>query len=189
MPLCRWVRAVTLGCLLLAMPAVAQTSIYTEEPLPTAVKNNDTPAVIRALLKGESPNQRDSLGIPVLAVAAQLGDVNTVKALLAHGAQPDVPDNEGNAALAHAAWRGHADVVQLLLAAKPSPRIERENRQGETPLMLAAKNGRYEVAAVLLKAGAAVDAADYAGHTPYWHARNNRHARVVRLLQDAGGKD
>jgi uncharacterized protein len=186
---CRWALAVTFGCVLLGAPAAAQKSLYAEEPLPEAVRNSDTPAVVRALLKGESPNQRTLAGIPVVAVAAQLGDVETVKALLAHGAQADLADNDGNAALAHAAWSGNTTVVRLLLAAKPAPRLDRDNRQGETPLLLAAKGGRYDVAALLIKAGADVNATDYAGHTALWHARNNRHNRVVRLLQENGGKD
>jgi ankyrin repeat protein len=179
---CRWAAVALFAIAAQPVSALAQLSIYAEEPLVSAVKNNDAAGAVRALFKGESPNQRDSMGIPALALAAQFGDEKTVTVLLQHGAAIDLTDNAGNAPLAHAAARGHIEVLRLLLAAKP--RIDRENRQGETPLMMAAKNGHYDVVRELIRVGAAVN-----GHTPYWHARVNRHTRVVRLLQEHGGKE
>jgi len=185
---CRWLLAsIALGVLGWASTSVAQTSVFAEEPVVTMVKSNDLPGLQRALLRGESPNTRDGSGIPALAVAAQFGALDAVNALLQFKANIDILDTEGNTALAHAAARGHLDIVRVLLAAKAQ--VNRENRQGETPLMLAARSGRVDVVAELLKAGAAVDAADYAGHTAVYHARVNRQPRVLRLLQEAGGKE
>lgn len=166
---------------------MAQTSVFAEEPVVTMVKSGDLPGLQRALLRGESPNTRDGAGIPALAIAAQFGALDAVKALLEFKANIDILDTEGNTALAHAASRGHLEIVRVLLAARAQ--VNRENRQGETPLMLAARTNRPDIVAELLKGGAALDAADYAGHTAVYHARVSRQSRVLRLLQEAGGKE
>jgi len=179
--------ALLAACLGWTAPAAAQISIMAEEPVVAAVKAGDGAALQRALLRGDSPNTRDAVGIPALCIAAQFGNQEAVKMLIDFQATVDQPDTEGNTALAHAATRGHLAIARTLLVAKAQ--IDRENRQGESPLILAARLGHADVVAELLQAGAAVNAADYAGHTAYYYARVNRHHRIARLLKDSGGRD
>lgn len=62
---------------------------------------------------------------------------------------------------------------------------------GTTPLMLAARLGRREIAALLIDRGADVNAADERGYTPLFHAchdpdEDRGHPALVELLLAAG---
>lgn len=60
------------------------------------------------------------------------------------------------------------------------------NRDGETPLHIAARTGQLDIIAVLLKAKAPLDAMDRYGNTPLHAAAFDRRWDAVNLLLDAG---
>jgi ankyrin repeat protein len=91
-----------------------------------------------------------------------------------------------------AAFSGDLKTVKAMLkpkkgAGKESVRIDARNRNGATPLCLAAQYGHIKVVKALLKAGADKDASDRSGATPLLAATLRNHAAVVAMLltQDA----
>jgi len=57
---------------------------------------------------------------------------------------------------------------------------------GTTALMIAAKNGHYDIVEVLLEAGALVNIVNAFGHHALFYAVINNHTNIVRLLLDHG---
>lgn len=57
---------------------------------------------------------------------------------------------------------------------------------GTTALMIAAKNGHYDIVEVLLNAGASVNNVNAFGHHALFHAVINNHPNIVRLLLERG---
>src|SRR6266699_2360368 len=80
-----------------------------------------------------------------------------VRILLASGASVDAVDGEGGTALGAAIYNGNPEVVRLLLAAKSDPQ---KPSGSELPLQLAALHCDKEIAAMLIAAGAQVEAGD-----------------------------
>ena len=83
-------------------PALAQLDTLTLKPIVKAVREGDEDKVRSALLKGESPNQIDSSGQPLLMVAVVAGQIGVVETLLKGGAFPDTMDKDGNTSLIRA---------------------------------------------------------------------------------------
>jgi ankyrin repeat protein len=105
--------------------------------------------------------------------AARSGDTKLVERLLAHGAEVNL----------HAArYLEPGNVIT-------GPRVwERDSgdKDGETPLHLAAGEGHLEVVRLLLGNGAEVNARDENSRTPLQLACANHHAAVVKLLLEKG---
>ena len=89
---------------------------------------------------------RDSRGYTALHYAAEAGDVLSTRSLLERGAEVDPNDTAGTP-LTRAASQGRLEVVKLLVAAGAN--VQATNRHGLTPLALAIKHDRPEVAAFL----------------------------------------
>ena len=81
------------------------------------------------------------------------------------------------------------ELVRRLLnfGASPNVRNQRGNR-GDTPLILAAKDGELEIVKVLLNFGAKVNVSDCIGLTPIFYAAENSHFEIVRELLKKGAK-
>jgi ankyrin repeat protein len=89
-----------------------------------------------------------------LHFAAQEGNLDDVKRLLAAGYQPNVFDELGKTPLHYAGERGHLDVMRLLLAAGADVNAHDERVIGNTVLGDVAANCSFEVAKILVDAGA-----------------------------------
>ncbi|OQR82320.1 ankyrin repeat protein [Achlya hypogyna] len=84
--------------------------------------------------------------------------------------------------LSFASWRGRLDVVRLLLRCK-GIRVDKANFDGMTPLHEAAKHSRFEIAKLLLDAGANPHATNNDGSKPLELAGGND--GMIRLLTTA----
>ena len=113
-------------------PALAQIDGLTLKPIVKAVREGDEEKVRSALLKGESPNQTDTSGQPLLMVAVVAGQIPVVEALLKGGAVVDGVDRESYTSLIRASERGDVDIVEMLLARNAKP--DAQTRQGATAL-------------------------------------------------------
>ena len=84
--------------------------------------------------------------------AAQVGDIEVLKAALAAGVDVDARDGQGWTALMHAVNKGYPLLVGPLLAAGAG--VDVRAPDGATALFMAAAHGHTEVVVMLMKAGA-----------------------------------
>jgi ankyrin repeat protein len=167
-----------------------------------AAENGQQPVVALLLTRGADPNLPGRSDVTPLAAAAYRGNDGAAAELLAHGARPDAMDATGKAPIVYAAARGFTAVVRRLLAAGVDAR--RAYGNDLTALMWAAgyeegfgERDALDVVALLLDAGAPIDAVDNRGRTALMTAAEQGHAAVVeallrrgadRTLKDKAGK-
>jgi ankyrin repeat protein len=171
-----------------------------------------TEALSAALAAGASPEAMADGRETALIAAASNGHLECVSLLLAHKAKVAAKTDGGKTALMGAAAGGHAEVVRALLDKKANPDLANKlgmgplhvaaahpavvesllvakadpnlaSKSGRTPLMFAR---RADVAELLVKAGARLEAADSEGETPLHHAASAASEDVVRYLLGQG---
>ncbi len=211
---------------------------YPFTPLEYAALNNKTEAVQLLLKAGAHVRRNCSL----LSASATNGNTDIIKMALEKGAEVDCEDTYGFTPLESAAISDKTDAVRLLLKAGAHVRrncsllsasatngntdiikmalekgaeVDCEDKDGQTPLMRAANNGRIEAVRLLLQAGAdvkrnclplnasaasgntditkmllekgaEVDCEDKDGVTPLESAAFNDKTEAVRFLLQAG---
>jgi ankyrin repeat protein len=128
------------------------------------------------------------ISAPLLDIAIQHGQVDTVHFLLKKGADPNQPDWEGNTPLMWTIGQSSAsratkvEILKVLLQAKADPNKPSLGYR-YTPLLHAARYGESEIVAVLLTAGADVKATNSLGLSALHLAQN---AEIARTLIAAG---
>jgi outer membrane protein assembly factor BamB len=111
--------------------------------------------------------------------AARKGDDKAVAALLDKGIDVNAKTRYGATALWFAAYKGHLNVVQLLVDRKADVNVM-DTVWGQTPLLMAAEDGKSEILKVLLAAGArGSDAA-------LLEATRQGKSTIVQILLDKG---
>ncbi|MGE0815958.1 MAG: ankyrin repeat domain-containing protein [Vicinamibacterales bacterium] len=122
-----------------------------------------------------------------VADAAMNGDRAAVRTLLQQGSDVNAAQGDGMTALHWAAMKGDAELAQMLVYAGAN--VKATTRLGaNTPLIVAARNGRPDVVKVLLEAGAEADAATSTGTTPLMLAAASGSVEAVKALLAAGAK-
>ena len=86
--------------------------------------------------------------------ACAKGDIAEVRRLLKEGHDPNAFDELGRTPLHYAAQHGHLDVMRLLLDSGADVNAHDESVIGDTVLLHVASNCSFEVAKVLIDAGA-----------------------------------
>ena len=89
-----------------------------------------------------------------LQLAAEDGDLEKVKRLVDSGADISFADELGMTALHYAAKGEHLPVMRFLIDAGADVNAHDEQRAGETPLGEVAQECSFEVAEILIEAGA-----------------------------------
>eukprot|EP00747_Dinoflagellata_sp_TGD_P168833 gnl/TRDRNA2_/TRDRNA2_196154_c0_seq1.p1 gnl/TRDRNA2_/TRDRNA2_196154_c0~~gnl/TRDRNA2_/TRDRNA2_196154_c0_seq1.p1 ORF type:complete len:168 (-),score=33.51 gnl/TRDRNA2_/TRDRNA2_196154_c0_seq1:5-508(-) len=89
------------------------------------------------------------------------------------------------AGLLEAAASGNAVACKLAVEATPQ-HVEACNADGQTALILAARQGHFDVCRLLLAARADVEATDGLQRTPLSYAAMGKHQETCRLLLDHG---
>jgi uncharacterized protein len=135
----------------------------------------------RSLARSYSPD-----GFTALALAAYMGQKETVHHLLVAGADPNAvaKNATGFTALTGAVSQNHNEVARMLV--EKGANVNYSYEGGFTPLIHAAHAGNFELVKLLLEKGADPNAKSGEGKTPIAYAREKGHDRVVELLKTHG---
>ena len=114
--------------------------------------------------------------------AVERDDGRTVSKLLERGFDPNAVHESGQTAL-YLALRDGCDAVAEVLLAHPDLKVDVQNAQGETALMMAALKGRLQFVQTLLTRGAAINTP---GWTPLHSGAAGQEPRITALLLDRG---
>jgi hypothetical protein len=146
----------------------------------------DDPRTVQALLGTVDPNELNPLGgEPALVLALREESMRVFDVLLNYpGTRLETPAINGNTALMMAAFKHNKPAVTALLAKGAAV-----NRPGWSPLHYAAASGDDEIAGILLKRGAKIDATSPPGtglFTPLMMAAREGHDSTALLLLAKG---
>jgi ankyrin repeat protein len=114
--------------------------------------------------------------------AVELDNARSLAGLLQRGMDPNTRDPKGQPALTRALREDSDRVVELLLQ-QPGLEVDALNAAGETPLMIAALQGKLAWVQRLLQRGARVD---QAGWSPLLYAASGPEPQVAALLLERG---
>ena len=165
---------------------------HPDDQLYAATRAGRIDAALAALQAGADPSaepadhERDQRTLPMLA--ALLGDLRLLRELIARG----VDLNAGHAGLTpllaatRDSWHGRPEAVMTLLANGADAR--RADADGNTPLHHAARSTDPAVAALLLDAGALLEALNHDGFSPLGIACAAGNWRLARFLIERGAK-
>jgi ankyrin repeat protein len=171
---------------------VAGRRWYANTPLVLAAERDYTDAAMLLLMHGADVDApRLTGGLTPLQTACKVGGAGRyamAKVLLAHGADVRKIDSPwGRTALCWATVTGDARLVKMLVRHKAS--LHHVDGDQCTPLAIAARLGRMDVALVLLKCRADVRrGCTTDGRTPLQIAHENGNYRLARLFAAATGE-
>ena len=119
--------------------------------------------------------------------AACIGDTETVSQLL--DTNPAILNSfslDGFTALGLASFFGHLSLVKLLLDKGANPNIAANNQFKVAPIHSACAISAFDIAELLIKHGADVNAKQMQGVTPLHSAAHNGQTKLSKLLIDNG---
>ncbi|KAL5457261.1 hypothetical protein EMCRGX_G034508 [Ephydatia muelleri] len=153
-------------------------------PLHDAAKNNHVEMIEFLQSRGANVNGRDDDSYTPLLTAASLGEVEAFRALMEDPhVQLDAVDKKGKSAVFLAAEEGHVDILECLLSHPIGAKLcSTADAAQNTPLHIAAREGKLDVVSILLRIGVQVDARNEVNKTPIHLAAENGHAAVVARL-------
>ncbi|BAO44764.1 ankyrin repeat domain-containing protein [Thiolapillus brandeum] len=183
-------------------------------PLYLAMQRGDIEQIERHIAWGSDMNRLNRDGFTPLQVAVRNGRTAIVKLLLKQGVDVGVKDAQGHDALYHAILGSHLRIADLLLksgadmdasallqAAAHQGISEREiyrylsrhgadmnlrDENGDTPLLVAVRQGNHKLAKHLVSFGADVTITDARGKTPLAIANSLGLRDIAQLLQRNG---
>eukprot|EP00257_Ricinus_communis_P028191 XP_025015605.1 potassium channel SKOR isoform X3 [Ricinus communis] len=179
-----------------------------------ATYDGDIYRLKRFIGAGADPNRTDYDGRSPLHIAASKGFEDITLLLIDHGVNVNISDKFGNTPLLEAVKNGHDEVASLLVRAGATMAIDdsggflcmavarrdmgllkralanginpsAKNFDCRTPLHIAASEGSYPIACLLLEAGASVFSKDRWGNTPLDDARVGGNKNLIKLLEVA----
>ncbi len=159
--------------------------VHAESPIchPVAVPAAMRKTLISALAGITSPGHSDATGLTPMDYAVIADDVSSIKRLISIG----YPLTTKDGTLLHrAALNGSKQALSFLLANGVSSKTT--NEYGATPLMVAAAEGRLDIARVLIEAGSPVKARNKDGGTALHYAIGCRNTAMIDTLLGAGAE-
>ena len=136
---------------------------------------------------GASIDQTDGHGKTALMAAAAEGHLGVMELLLSKGADVKRQDRDGLTALGWACLKGHRHAVVTLLDKDPDL-VSAVDRNGRTPLDLAATSCDAKIVQILLDRGAVLEHVDLHGMRPLDRAISCRNTPVVQAFLRRGAK-
>lgn len=168
-------------------------------PLMMLAQNRRSDVIVRLLARKDLPMPfdlriADQDGRTLLDIAAAAGLTDLARAIdealrssSPEGEVPPQADRFGATALHHAARGGNTEILADLLK-NPTVDVNARNDAGETPLMIAAREGEAAAVRLLLAHGADVNRQGRSGETPLSEAARLGRIVIVEALL-AGGAD
>ena len=156
-----------------------------------AAESGNVPQLLAHINRGVNINQTSPpghLSQTALHLAATSGHLKAVIVLCESGAAINTPDFSGDTPLVGAVDAGHISIVDYLVKHGAEFNQVTDNPLSPTVLHLAVRSGRFEIAKVLLDAGADLNARSSSGYTPLMWAIEGGHPEIVSYLLDCGAK-
>ena len=148
--------------------------------LHSAQRDSDVTEMKSTLPRGFSVDCRNTTGRTPLMNAALNGNVQVVKSIIKREADPSLMDNRGLNTLHYAAQGGNTDIISLIHTHLPN--IDSKTREGDTPLMLAALNGKLRAVKWFLERGATVACEEKRGWNTLHHAAQGGDTDIISLI-------
>ena len=119
-------------------------------------------------------------GLTPLMIAALNDKLQAVKYLLEQGADPSLQNNKGWSALHSASLDGNPEVIELIL--NHVPNIDSITKEGDTPLLIAARNDKLQAVKYLLQQGADPSLQDHDGWNVLHSASKFGNPEIIELM-------
>jgi len=153
------------------------------------VKNKDIEAIKHSIKIGANVNARDEDGKTGLMIACEKGNFEIVNLLINEYAKLDLRDNKGRTALHYACLQSNLRIVSSILSKnfgnrKFKKRINRIDKEGNTPLILAVQNNYYFIVNYLLINKANKNVKNKEGKDAFDFAKKNDNVKVMVLLRN-----
>lgn len=148
----------------------------------TAIRNDDSRAMVNLLFRGFDPNTVDPDGVPGLVLAAREGSLKVAELLLSQNTtKVELRTSQDENALMLAALGGYESLAKTLIAKGADV-----NKTGWTPLHYAATKGHIGIIKMLLDNHAYIDAESPNQSTPLMMAAMYGTLEAVKLLVEEG---
>ena len=112
----------------------------------------------------------DSFKGTLLGYACYKSNFDLMRLLVRYGALVDATDDKGNTVLIQMCKSGENAMSRVKVLLELHADINKPDRRGQTPLMIACSRYFFSLVETLLDAGAAIDAVDDLGRTALFHA-------------------
>ena len=134
--------------------------------------------------KGVNVEKKLEAGRTALYLAVENGHTEVTNRLIEAGAELDAETNGGFTPLMTAIENGHENIGVELIGKMGLPHVNKQYKDGETALYLAAKKNRLHVVNKLIEVEAALNTTTNSEWTPLMIASRNGHVNVVKALAD-----
>ena len=132
-------------------------------------------------LNSEVPNAADKNGKSPLYIAAEIGDIETIKFLAPLTKNPNASDKIGITPIHNAAHNGHTEIVKFLAPLTENPNVS-DRCSGDTPIHCAVLNGHTEIVKFLASMTDNPNFINDEGETPMHDAALKGYTDIVKFL-------
>lgn len=153
------------------------------------VSKQDMGAIKNSILNGAKVNARNEEGKTCLMIACEKGNFEIVSFLIKEYAKLDLRDDKGKTALHYACMQSNLRIISSILSKdlgkrKFRKRINRIDKEGNTPLNLAVQNNHYFIVNYLLLNKANKNIKNKEGKDAFDVAKKNDNVKIMVLLRN-----
>lgn len=127
-------------------------------------------------------NLPDSMGLTPVHLSALMGQLNILELLIQHGGDISKRDAQGSTAIHCCVSKGHESALALMLDCGGDDMLDLVDKEGNTPLHIAAEHGHLDCSRLLLETAANPDVMNAQGFTPFAIATARGHHKVSSLI-------